>query len=658
MSEKRSIMKARHSRRRFLQVAGVTGFTVTASGLGDYAVAQTPVAIGEFSQSPTLEGQDLPPVAERVGEMPMVLEPLESVGTYGGSWRTALVGGQDTAWLDRTVNYDNLVAWAPDWSEVIPNVAHAFEASEDGRSYTFHLRPGMKWSDGEPFTSADIEFYVTSVYRKEELTATLGTNPFTIEVQDDVTFTITYEEPNGFALQEMCFVAGNEFIRYPRHYLEQFHIDFNPDGIDALIAEEGADDWVELFRLKGGGIPGTPYNALYSNPDLPRIHAWQLIEPYGEGTRVAFERNPYYWKVDPDGQQLPYIDEVVYNVLEDPEVLLLQAANGEIDLHARHINTNANKPVLAENREAGGYEFFDLVPSSMNTIAIALNQTHKNEEIRGIFQNKDFRIGLSHAINRQEIIDVVYVSQGEPWQLAPREETEWYNEELAKQFTEFDVDLANEHLDKVLPDKDGDGFRLLPSGERLTFVVEVTGDLDPAFIDSTNLAVGHWQEVGIDASVKPEDRSLLYTRKGANEHDCAIWGGDGGLNDAILEPRWYFPFSDESLWGVAWSIWYGGVANPQAEAMEPPEDIQQQMELYDEIEASPDPAVQTELFNELLAIAQENYNAIGISLPAPGYGIKKVNLKNVMASMPSAWLYPTPAPSLPEQYYFEGGQQT
>src|SRR5690606_8038430 len=137
-------------------------------------------------------------------------------------------------------------------------------------------------------------------------------------------------------------------------------------------------------RMKGDGIPGTPYDARWANPELPRLHAWRLVEPYGEGTRVRFERNPYYWKVDTNGQQLPYIDEVVFDVLEDPEVLLLRAANGEIDMHARHITTDANKPVLAESRESGGYEFFDIVPSSMNTTIFALNQTHKNEQLREI----------------------------------------------------------------------------------------------------------------------------------------------------------------------------------------------------------------------------------------------------------------------------------
>jgi len=481
----------------------------------------------------------------------------------------------------------------------------------------------------------------------------LGVNPFSIEVHDETSFTITFETPNGFALQDMCTADGVEWIRYPRHYLEQYHIDFNPDGIEDEIAAAGAKNWVELFQMKGMGIPGTPYNALFSNPDLPRVHAWQLVEPYGEGTRVRFQRNPYYWKVDPEGQQLPYIDEVLFSVLEDPEVLLLKASSGEIDFHARHINISANKAVLADNRERGGYDFTDLIDASMNTCVISLNLTHKNDTLREIFQNKDFRIGLSHAINRQEIIDAVYVGQGEPWQLGPRAETPWYNETLAKQYTEYDVDLANEYLDKVLPDKNGDGYRLLPNGDPLIIVIEATPDYDPTFVDSGNLVASYWNKVGINAQLKPEDRSLFESRTTSNEHDCAIWYGEAGLQDSILGPRWYFPSQQNTHFGTAWYVWWLKPASPQSTPMEPPAEIQQQMALYDQITASPDPAEQNDLFNQLLAISQEYFYAIGVSLPPAGYTIKNVKMKNVPASMPLAWLFPTPAPTRPHQYYFE-----
>ena len=140
----RSLSRQSWSRRRFLQVSGAMGFTVAAGARGGLAVAQTPAVPAEISESPFLEGQDLPPVAERIGEQPLVLDPIDGVGTYGGTWRTALIGGQDTAWLERTVNYDNLVTWAVDWSEVLPDIATAYEVSDDGTAFTFHLRKGMK----------------------------------------------------------------------------------------------------------------------------------------------------------------------------------------------------------------------------------------------------------------------------------------------------------------------------------------------------------------------------------------------------------------------------------------------------------------------------------------------------------------------------------
>ena len=201
-------------------------------------------------------------------------------------------------------------------------------------------------------------------------------------------------------------------------------------------------------------------------------------------------------------------------------------------------------------------------------------------------------------------------------------------------------------------------MRLMPNGEPFSFVVEVAAELNPFWTDASNLVMDYWKAVGVNASLKPEDRSLMYTRKAANEHDCAVWGGDGGLNDAMLEARWYYPHSDESLYGIGWVVWAENAGgNPQAEPVEPPAPVQRQVEIYAEMEQTPDPAAQNELFAELLTIAQEEFHAIGTTLPAMGYGIKKVNLKNVPASMPGAWLYPNPAPSHPETYFYEGGQQ-
>ncbi|MGC4190831.1 MAG: ABC transporter substrate-binding protein [Thermomicrobiales bacterium] len=647
------------SRRRFLKAAAGVGFVVSTYASGRKVVAQTPspVAGGNYSEAPALADQvkagTLPAVADRLPKNPMIITPSEKSGKYGGTWRTALVGGADTAWLGRTVGYDGLLRWDITWQETVPNIAESYEVSADATQHTFTLRDGMRWSDGEPFTTDDIAFYVNDYFRNDELNTSLGDNPFTIEVKDKLTFTVTHENPAGLFLSQLCQDGGREWVRYPAHYLKQFHKTYNTTDLDKLVKDSGKADWVELFRTMGGGIPGTPYDAVWQNPDLPRVHAWKLVLPYGDTERVTFDRNPYYFKVDPDGQQLPYIDNVNFDVLQDNQVLLLKATNGEIDFHMRHINTDANKSVLADGQEKGGYHFVNTVRSSMNVVSLALNLTHKNPAYREVFQNKDFRIGVSHAINRQEIIDTVYVSQGEPWQLAPRKETPFYNETLAKQYTEYNLDKANEFLDKVLPDKDGD-MRLLKDGSKLTIAVEVATGLDQAQVDTTNLIVGYLQAVGIDAQIKAEDRSLLYTRKESNDHDAVIWGGDGGLNDAIPDPRWYMPFSLESNFAVPWAIWYGKNSNALSQPEEPPAAVQEQMKIYDQLKASPDPEEQNSLMSQLLNAAVEQFYAIGIGLPGPGYGIAKNTMHNLPADgMADAYVFMTPAPANPQTFFYD-----
>jgi peptide/nickel transport system substrate-binding protein len=631
---------------------------VAATGRGGYAIAQEGTPVAATAEAPILADQvaagTIPALADRLPANPLVVAPYEAIGKYGGTWRTALVGGADTAWLGRTVGYDYLVRWSEDWNEIIPNLAESYEASDDATQYTFKLREGTKWSDGEPFTADDIVFYVDDVYRNPDLTTSLGTNPFTAEKIDDYAVKIVFEKPNGLFLSEICTPLGSTWTQYPKHYLSQFHKAYNTENLDQLVADAGAADWIELFRTKGGSIPGTPYNALWSNTDLPSLYGWKLVEPYGDSTRVRVERNPYYWKVDPAGNQLPYIDDVTFDVVQDTEVLLLKAAGGELDMHTRHINTNVNKPVLADAAEAAGFHLFDMQQAVMNTSCFNFNLTHSDAGLAEIFSNKDFRIGMSLGLDRQSIIDTVYVSQGEAWQWCPRPETPWYNETLAKQHTEYDVDQANEYLDKVLPEKDSNGMRLRPDGSALTIVVDVIDKSEWDNVDAVNIAVTRWKEnLGIDIQMNVGDRSLIVSRADSGQSDCFAYAGDGGLQDAVLYAHQYLPMGSGARWAEAWYVWYAKPSSPLLDPQEPPEAIKKQFALYDQLKESADPDVRNDLFDQILAIAQEEFWGFGLSLPGPGYGYVKNNFKNVPAPMINAYYYPTPGPTNPEQYYFE-----
>lgn len=603
---------------------------------------------------------ELPPVDERLPAEPLVVEPNNEIGVYSDpswsmadrAWNLGLRGSGDGGNFVRHVAYDGLVRWDTEWTQVIPNVAKGWEANEDGSEYTFFLREGMKWSDGAPFTAHDIVFWYEADASNTEASPAppnwmvTGGELGTVEAIDDYTVKFSFAAPNGLFLQRLATPDGLQVVQFPQHYAEQFHPDYNPDGIDALLEEAGLENWVDLWDLKVNG------NGNWATPQ-PQLWAWVLQEDSGytaDAVQVTAVRNPYYFKVDPEGNQYPYIDFVQWDVGVDVETLVLKALNGEIDFQDRHIAALSNKAVYFDNQEAGDYTFVETIPSSMNTVAIALNLTHPDPVKREVYQNHDFRAALSVAIDRQEIIDLVYVGQGQPYQLAPRPSSPFYNEQLATQYLEYDVDLANQMLDDAgFAERDADGFRLGPDGNRITIAVDLIATFLPEHPDVIELVVGYWQEVGIDAQMNVIERTLFYERKEANEHDAGVWQGDGGL-EVVLEPRWYFPYSQESIFGELWQQWYNG--DPRGE--EPVEAAKMQMELYDQLKATADPDEQSALMNEILQIAADEFWAMGINLPAPGYVIKKNNFFNVFETYPNAWLFPHPGPINPFQFYIDG----
>jgi ABC-type transport system substrate-binding protein len=588
----------------------------------------------------------LPSLGERLPENPLVVEPVDQLGSYGGEWHSALLGPEDDAWMYRTIGYEQLLSWDPGFTRPVPNIAESVEADADGRAFTFTLRRGMRWSDGEPFTVKDIAFAYDDILRRDDVTEAVppflmsGDRPARLEQVDELTFRFIFDEPQGLFLENLASANAYQLNVWPRHYLERFHRTYNKDA-DQLARREKLESWQDLIVGKGDQ---------WRNPELPTLRAWTLTNGLGDGSRVVAERNAYYWKTDPKGRQLPYLDRVVYDLVEDAEVILLKASNGELDLHTRHINTLANKPVLARGRAKGGYRFLDLTPGSMNYLIIALNLAHKDRNLRAVFQNKDFRIGLSHAINRDELIRAVFQRQGEPWQACPRKESAFYDEEMAKQYTEYDVERAEQHLDRAGYDaRDESGFRLRPDGERITFAVELAVGYDPTWTGAMELVREHWRAVGIDVQIKAEDRNLFIERKEANDHDAAIWSGNqGALDDALVAPLWYFPSSIvDQAYGIPWANWYNGDPGPSEE---PPAAVVRQMKLYDRLKVSMDVDERKDLLRQILRIAKEEFYTIGTALPASEYGIVNVDFTNVLDKMPNLWVYPTPGPSRPEQY--------
>ncbi len=596
----------------------------------------------------------LPPLEDRLPAEPLVVEPVDAIGNYGGIWRAGLRGGSDNAWIYRTIAYDQMVSWERDWSGVRPNVAKSWDISDDSTTYIYHLREGMKWSDGEPFTASDVVWWYDNVIRNEEISVSVptwlrsGDVPATVTMSDDYTVIFTYPEANGVLNLRLASPNGPPATSYPAHFMQQFHVDFNSE-VAATAEAEGFETWVDYFLdHNGGGCCG-----FYRDSDLPVLWAWNLTSSYGENTTtVRAERNPYYWKVDTEGNQLPYIDTVIYNVGSNPETLVLQALAGEIDYQGRHIATLGNKSAFFDVQESAGITLTDRLSADNNVMEISLNLNHPDPVKNEIFNNIHFRIGLSHAINRQELIDVVLVGQGEPWQAAPLESSPYYNERLATQYTEYSPEIANQHLDAAgYTERDSNGIRLGPDGEPIAFTVDViTVATDQ--IDMMNLISQYWAEVGVKMTPNVLDRSLGQQRLEAIEHDGNTWGAPGGIGyGTLLDPRNFLPIHGHSRYGYGWYLWY---INPDNQAaVEPPDIVKKQLDLYALVNKTADPVAQTALMNEILEISADQFYAIGISKPAPAYAVANQNLRNIMEWMPAAWQYPTPGPGDTFQFYYD-----
>jgi peptide/nickel transport system substrate-binding protein len=614
-----------------------------------------------FSESPLLSEKvksgELPPVRERLPRTPVFLQPEERIGQYGGVWEAAMRPSNDHASFIRTIGYENLVRWNKAWTGIEPNLARSYSVSADAREYTFFLREGLKWSDGEPFTADDIVFWYEDILLNPELSPikpawlVTGGVPVRVEKLQDYAVKLVFAAPNGLFLANLAQVHGAEPTSYPKHYLAQFLPKYN-DRLDELVAASGADDWRDLFRQKLGTVGSVDSMDRWQNPELPVLYAWQLANRYGEAETVVARRNPYYWKADTAGNQLPYIDEIHFFVTADVDEMVERALAGRIGMQDRHIGNSAlsiksYRERLERGQETGGYRLFQTVPANMNSMAISLNLNHRDPILRRLFQDKDFRVAVSLAIDRQGIIDRAFEGVGEPYQLAPRPESPFYDEIMAKQYTEHDDDRANAILDSLgLDRRDAEGIRLMEDGRPLRFTIEALG-----FDVALEMVKDQLREVGLDARLEiTSDRKAFYDRKAAGEHDAVVWPGDGGL-DVIQEPRYYFPFSAESNYALDWAKWF--YAPQDAGAEEPPAAVRRQQELYRDIIATPDADRQAVIMKEILGIAREQFYAIGVSLTERTYGVVSDDFRNVPGVMPAGWVYPNPAPTNPSQYYIQ-----
>lgn len=624
--------------------------TTAAPAYNEAPMLQVKVAAGE-----------LPPVEKRLPIDPSALEPLEENGQYGGVIHVFSL--DNSAWQDLTEETERgtyLGRIGKDGT-LEGDLAKGFEFADDQMSLTIHLREGTKWSDGYPFTADDIVFMFEAMHWHPDVETWNWLEMVTgVEKVDDYTVRLTTDTPYPVLPLKMVEPAGGDWCAFqPKHYLEKWHIDYNPNA-NELAKEEGFDSWVECFTHHYFWDPTEDLNK-------PTMQPWIMTE--STTTHRVFIRNPYYWKVDTAGNQLPYIDKIVSNVV-NPEVYQMKIISGEADV--AFMNTRfENYSLYKENEEAGGYTVTLIPGTSAAEVGFGVNLTHSDPVLREIYQDVRFRRALSLAINREEINEVVYFGMGVPRQLTILPNASFYKEEWAQAYAQYNPDEANRLLDEVgLTERDKDGFRLRPDGKRLEVMVEyaVGGEFE-ASVTLLELVKEYWEAVGVSVLLRSSDQALYSERMGSPDHGFAAREKIGEEIRGYLIERddddWYIGSSDFN-WGVLWGEWleadnaikrgrmmledYGGVMPGE----EPPAEIKQLFQWGEErVLAEFRSPEYIETMQKVFDWHAENLVMIGTVGMIPVPYVAKNNIGNVPKAYNPAGNWPGDLNYYAEQLFFK-----
>ena len=579
----------------------------------------------------------LPHLSERLPKSPAIVEPANELGRYGGVWRRIALGS-GMAGMARII-YDPALRWSADGMEIQPNMCWKYEVSDDHRKFTFFLREGVRWSDGHPLTTEDVQFWWEDYILNKDiypLTPTWiqinGKLP-TLEIPGPYKFRLMFPHPYALFLERVAW-QGNMWM--PKHYLKQFHEKYRPKReLEAQAGAAGFRMWFQLFEDKASW--GT-------NFEVPLTTAWVPKNKWSSYHKI-FERNPYFWKVDTEGRQLPYIDRVTHDTLLDQGTALLTLTGGDVLMQNRYVDFK-DLPLLQEAAKTGKLEIYTWTHAGNRALSIMVNQSYAGEDnfIGALLREKKFRWALSYALPRKEISEMFYFGLGEPSQLAPIKESPYY--EYGKKFAEtalaYGPEKANHLLDELgLTERNAEGYRLRPDGKPLALLLNYGHTRESVQIIEY-FSIACLKPLGIKGVLKPN------TGYGSRMRMLNIGGGlDRGMQ-VLIEPFWYIPYSRYSYWASQYGLWY---ESHRRRGWKPTGDIARILEIYDQIKICPDKHKRYELMGRIFDLHAENLWLIGTLANLPEPLIVSPRAGNVPRHVVSDWLFMTPGNAHPEQFY-------
>ena len=573
----------------------------------------------------------LPRVEERLPETPLVvaferkgLQP----GQHGGTLQMLIGRSRDVRMLV-VYGYSRLVGYDRDL-KIVPDLLESFDVQE-GRVFTFKLRKGHKWSDGAPFTSEDFRYFWEDVANNRELSpagppAELlvdGELP-KVEILDKTTVRYSWSKPNPDFLSR---IAGTSplFIYRPAHYLRQFHKKYNPKIAEAEASGKAKRRWAQVHNREDNMYQ-------FDNPNLPTLQPWMnTTKPPAD--RFVAVRNPYFHRVDAQGQQLPYIDRVVLQVAEG-KLIPAKTGAGESDLQARDLQFN-NYTFLKKGEERNHYRTLLWRTAKGSQFALLPNLNTNDPVWREVLRDVRFRRALSLAIDRALVNQCLYFGLALEGNNTVLAESPLYRKEYQTRWAQYDRKAAARLLDEMGLKKGLDGMRKLPDGRPLEIIAETAGETTEQ-TDVLELIRETWREVGIKLFTKPSQREVLRNRVFSGEAVMAVWGGlDNGIATADMSPDELAPTSQQQLQWPKFGQYFE-TRGKSGEAPDFPAAIEL-MKLYEAWRAATTHEERERIWHRMLEIHADQQFVIGVVNGVLQPVVVRTTLRNVPEKGMYSW---------------------
>ena len=571
-----------------------------------------------YTQAPMLDGMDLPPVAERLPVEPMVEDAAYlTIGTYGGELHRAADSGN---WYNGKPIEEGLFRFKTDGS-VEANVAKGFDVNEDATVYTIYLREGMKWSDGAPFTAEDcVWFYNAICLNKVDSKGVRNChkdangNPAVVEKVDDYTFTVTFGTPKYDFVEALTVDLKWHYA--PKHIFEKM-VQAVIDGDTATaLAEAKAICGVEFSDVGKAGKELLYY--FWNYKGVPTLNPYVLSTEEGKndvkGQYYEYVRNPYYWKVDAAGQQLPYIDKIVGLTVSNVDQKLMLLLDGTVDFET--VGMESIPTILESQTKINIYEW---AGSDWGATQLHFNLNVEDANLKALFNNADFRQAMSICVDRTELAGLLTDGWLGGGQAAPSKGQLGYSEEWATKWTEYDTTKAKELLEGCGLVMGADGFYDFADGTDC--VINIVSVADSGAADVYKVLEPYFRAVGVKCTFKDSDRSNIDNDLMANAVQVMLNPVTNiGDISIVLKPNSMVP-------GYATNVaWYGTMDETTATG-----DLLKLIELKKQLDVTASTEKRTEIALEMLKLHEANQWTLAYVEAAPAYHAVNARIQNFLA---------------------------